>query len=226
MVRPIASCSEEGREAMTTDIAIPSGIFKVCGQVHLDNVTLIRRIDDMAVDLDRYDDVAVNSLRLSLEAIRKQVDGFSFWQHHRSTGRPAYEERTFLVPFLVQQLLGMTFRETEGILSMLRTYYRLDGIPDHSTLSRSPAGRWSIDLERFFQYVLAALPERGAVVATDATGYSGRKRGWRETKHGQREVEDWVKVHAAIEVDELLVLSYQLTAAKCDDSQKFADHSG
>ncbi len=62
----------------------------------------------------------------------------------------------------------------------------------------------------FLPVVLAALPERGAVVATDATGYSGRKRGWRETKHGQREVEDWVKVHAAMEVDELLVLSYEL----------------
>lgn len=54
------------------------------------------------------------------------------------------------------------------------------------------------------------LPEHSAVVATDATGFSGGKRSWRETKHAQRASEDWVKVHAAIEVDEFLVLSYSL----------------
>ena len=61
------------------------------------------------------------------------------------------------------------------------------------------------------------------MVATDATGYSGRKRVWRETKHGQREVEDWVKVHAAMEVDELIVLSYELMPSNVHDSQMFAD---
>ncbi len=107
---------------------------------------------------------------------------------------------------------------------MLRTYYRLDGIPDHSTLSRKLSSqRWTILLERFFQQVVAALPERSAVVATDATGYSGRKRGWRETKHGQREVEDWVKVHAAIEVDKFVVLSYELTPSNVHDSQMFSE---
>ncbi len=103
---------QEGSRLVATDIAIPSEVFNVCGQVHLD--TYIIDVDDIAVDLDRYDDVAVNSLRLSLEAIRKQVDGLSFWQHRPRTGRPAYEERTLLVAFLVQQLLGLTFPRDGG----------------------------------------------------------------------------------------------------------------
>ena len=206
---------------VATTIAIASEVFNFSGQVHLDTYAL--EIERVAVDLDRYDDVAVNSLRLSLEAIRKQADSFSFWQRRCRLGRPAYEERTLLVAFLVQQLLGLTFRETEGVLAMFRSYYRLEQVPDHSTLSRKLSSkRWTKVLERFFQHIVAALPKRPVVIATDATGYSGRKRGWRETKHAQRASEDWVKVHAAIEVDEFIVLSYGLTRSNVHDSQMFA----
>jgi transposase len=197
-------------------------VFNFSGQVHLDTYAL--EVERVAVDFDRYDDLAINSLRLSLEAIRKQVDSFSFWQRRCRLGRPAYEERTLLVAFLVQQLLGLTFRETEGVLAMLRSYYRLERVPDHSTLSRKLSSRrWTVVLERFFHHIVAALPERSAIVATDATGYSGRKRGWRETKHAQRALVDWIKVHATIEVDEFLVLSYELTKSNVHDSQMFAD---
>ena len=139
-------------------------------------------------------------------------------------GRPAYMERTLLVAFLVQQLLGLMFRETEGVLAMIRSYYRLEHVPDHSTLSRKLSSqRWTTVLERFFQHLFAALSKRNAVVATDATGYSGRKRGWRETKHASRAMEDWVKTHAAIEVDSFVVLSYELTASNVHESQMFSE---
>jgi len=201
---------------------ISSEVFKFSGQVHLDTYAL--ELERVAVDLDRYDDVAVNGLRLSLEAIRKRTNEFAYWQHRCRTGRPAYEERTLLVAFLVQQLLGLTFRETEGVLRMVRSYYRLDRVPDHSTLSRKLSSkRWTTVLERFFQHLLAPLPRRHTIIATDATGYSGRKRGWRETKHAQRASEDWVKVHAAIEVDEFLILSYKLTESNVHDSRMFSD---
>jgi transposase len=201
---------------------MPSDVFKFSGQVHLDTFAL--DLESVAVDLDRYDDVAINGLRLSLEAIRKEADSFACWQRRRRTGRPAYEERTLLVAFLVQQLLGLTFRETEGVLAMVRSYYRLERVPDHSTLSRKLSSkRWTMVLERFFQHIVATLPKRSSIVATDATGYSGRKRGWRETKHSWRAKEDWVKVHATIEVDEFLVLSYKLTRSNVHDSRKFAD---
>ena len=155
---------------------MPNCVFNFSGQVRLDTYAL--DLELVTVDFDRYDDIAINSLRLSLEAIRKQADSFSFWQRRCLTGRPAYGERTLLVAFLVQQLLGLTFRETEGVLAMVRSHYRLERVPDHSTLSRMLSSkRWTTVLERFFRHIVAALPQRNAVVATDATGYSGRKRG-------------------------------------------------
>ena len=213
---------QKGDRLVATTIAITSEVFKFSGQVHLDTYAL--DVERVSIDLDRYDDVAVNSLRLSLEAIRKRTTEFAFWQRTSKLGRPAYEERALLVAFLVQQLLGLTFRETEGILSLFRSYYGIDRVPDHSTLSRKLSSkRWTTVLERFFQHIVDELPKRSAIVATDATGYSGRKRGWRETKHAQRASEDWVKVHAAIEVDEFVVLSYSLTDSNVHDSREFSN---
>jgi len=79
--------------------------------------------------------------------------------------------------------------------------------------------RWTSLLERFFSFVIGSLPKRDVVIATDATGCSGRKRGWRETPYAHRPNEDWVKTHAAIEVDRFLVLSYCLTDSNVHDSQ-------
>ena len=47
------------------------------GQAHLDAYAL--EIERVAVEVDRYDDIAINSLRLSLEAIRQQAGSFAFW---------------------------------------------------------------------------------------------------------------------------------------------------
>jgi transposase len=60
-------------------------------------------------------------------------------------------------------------------------------------------------------------------VATDATGYSGRKRSWRETSYAMKAKENCVKVHAAMEVDEFLVLSYGLTKSNVHESQVFEE---
>jgi len=213
---------KEGSQVTATIIEISNNLFNFAGQTHLD--TYLIEFDEVVIDFGRYDDIAINGLRLAMEAIRLHADDFSFWQRTDKIGRPAYDERTVLIAFLVQQLLGLTFRETEGVLAMVRSYYRLEHVPDHSTLSRKLASqRWTTVLERFFQHILAPLPRRQAIVATDATGYSGRKRGWRETKHAQRALEDWIKVHAMIEVDEFIVLSYKLTKSNVHESQMFAD---
>ncbi len=58
-------------------------------------------LERVAVDLGRYDYVAINDLRLSLETIRKQTDSFAHWQRRKRTGWLAYEERTPPVAFLV-----------------------------------------------------------------------------------------------------------------------------
>ncbi len=201
---------------------MPTGIFNFAGQA---------KVDTFAIDLGSllgeqrgYDEVMVNKYRLSLEAIRKHADEFAYWQRRRGTGRPPVRERDLMVAFLVRQLFDATFRETEGLLVLLAEYFSLDAIPDHSVLCRKNASRrWLALWKRFFSFVLDRLPPRSVVAATDASGFSGRKRSWRETDHAVKASENWVKVHAAIEVDEFLVLSYSLTGSNVHDSQMFAD---
>jgi len=198
-----------------TIIEMPREVFKFDGQTHVDNFTL---------DLTAPSEVEAHRLRLALEAIRRHVDGFPFWQRRKRAGRPSTDERTILISFLLQQLFHTTFRDVEGLLHLLREYYHINRIPDHSSLCRAiSSSRWTCLLERFSKHVLEALPKRKAIIATDATGYSGRKRGCRETPYALRAKEIWVKVHATIEVDEFLVLSYELTASNVHESQMFCD---
>jgi hypothetical protein len=63
---------------------------------------------------------------------------------------------------------------------------------------------------------------RAKVVATDATGFSGHKRRRRETPYATRARENWVKVHAAIEVDSFFVLSYEPTKSNVHESRAFS----
>ena len=128
-----------------------------------------------------------------------------------------------MIGFLVQQLFRATFRDAEGLLHMLRGYFRINIVSDNSVLCRAMSNRrWTSLLERFFSFFMVSLPKRGVIVATDATGYSGRRRGWRETPYAHRPNEDWVKIHAAIGVDSFLVLSYELTVSNVHDSQVFS----
>ena len=200
---------------------MPAEIFNFSGQA---------KVDTFAIDLDSllseqrgYDEVMVNKYRLSLEAIRKHANEFAYWQRRRSTGRPPVHERDLMIAFLVRQLFDATFRETEGLLVLLAEYFDLEDVPDHSVLCRKNSSeRWLALWKRFFSFVLEPSPRRSVVVATDASGFSGRKRSWRETDHAVKANQDWVKVHAAIETDEFLVLSYELTSSNVHDSQMFA----
>ena len=206
----------------TTEIEMPCEVFNFSGQTGIDTFAI--EPEKMSIDFERYDDLAVHGLRLALEAVRRHADEFPFWQRRRRFGRLGADERVLLVAFLLQQLMGLTFRETEGMLGMVREYYGIDAIPDHSTLCRKLSSkRWCVLLGRFFERILSSLPRRKAVVATDATGYSGRKRSWRETSYAMKAKENWVKVHAAIEVDEFIVLSYRLTKSNVHESQMFKE---
>jgi hypothetical protein len=82
-----------------TAIEMPRSIFNFSGQMHLDTFSI--PFEEISIDFDRYDDLAINGLRLALEAIRLQVDGFAYWQRRKPVGRPAYEERVVLIAFLV-----------------------------------------------------------------------------------------------------------------------------
>ena len=207
---------------VATEIAIPRSVFNFSGQTGLDTFSI--EVEKLSVDFDRYDDLAVHGLRLAMEAIRLHADEFSFWQRRRSVGRPAYEERVVLIGFLVQQLLDLTFRETEGMLAMMQEYYSIETVPDHSTLCRKiQSHRFAVVLDRFFQHIVSDLPTRKAVVSTDATGYSGRKRGWRDTSHADRAAQDWVKANVIVEVDEFIVLAFHLFDSDLHESQTFED---
>jgi len=68
--------------------------------------------------------------------------------------------------------------------------------------------------------VLELLPQRKPVVATDATGFSERKKDG-EHDDAVRARRSRVKVHAAVEVDSFFVLSYDLSKSNVPESQRF-----
>jgi len=205
-----------------TDIVIPARIFNFIGQAKVDTFAI--DLDSLLIEQRAYDAVMVNKYRLSLEAIRLHANEFSYWQRRQRSGRPAVPERDLLIAFLVRQLFDATFRGTEGLLILLADYFELEMIPDHSVLCRKNASRrWLALWKRFFSFVFKRLPRRTVVAATDASGFSGRKRSWRETDYEIKATESWVKLHAAMEVDQFFVLNHCLTESKVHDSQMFSD---
>ncbi|MGB9591983.1 MAG: transposase [Candidatus Kryptoniota bacterium] len=205
-----------------TEIKIPSEVFSFCGQSKIDTFSI--DVNSLLPELCNYDGIIVNRVRLCLEAIRKHSDSFSFWQHRRRTGRPPIDERTFLIAFLIRQLFKATFRDTEGILMLLAEYFEINQVPDHTNLSvKNKSRRWLVIWRRFHQYILSLLPKRKIVVATDATGFSARINSWRETDYGIRASQDWIKTHAAVEVDSFSILSYSLTKSNVHESQPFEE---
>ena len=107
---------------------------------------------------------------------------------------------------------------------MLAEYFELSDVPDHSVLcKKNSSKRWLLLWKRFFSFVLESMPQRSVVAATDASGFSGRKRSWRETDHAVKAMENWVKIHAVIEVDSFVVLNYELTPSNLHDSQMFSN---
>jgi len=203
-----------------TEIVMPSEIFNFSGQSKIDTFSL----DQLVHELVGYDEIMVNRIRLCLEAIRVHADTFPYWQRRKRTGRPPIRERTFLIAFLLRQLFDATFRDTEGLLRLLDDYFDIDHIPDHTSLvMKNRSRRWMTVWRRFHKYIMSLLPRRKAVIATDSTGLSGRNRSWRETDYAVRANQDWVKVHAAVEVDSFFILSYSLTKSNVHESRMFGE---
>jgi transposase len=210
----------EGVQMQVTEVILPDKVFNFSGQTKFDTWKL-REVLEKA-GWSAYSEWLVDELPFCLQGIRDLAEAFPFWQRRKQTGRPPQPEKVLLVGFMVRQIFGATFRATEGILKMFREYLGLTSIPDYSVFSKKNASkRWLHIWQRFHKFVLERLPKRKAVVATDGTGYSGRKRSWRETPYDKRAVENWVKVHATIEIDSFLVLSYKLTKSDVHESQRF-----
>jgi len=86
-----------------------------------------------------------------------------------------------------------------------KDYFRLERVPNHRVMGgKNRSKRWST-ISRFQRFVLERLPWRKPVVATDATGFSGRKKRWGEHDDAVRARRSRVKGHAAVEVDSFFI---------------------
>jgi transposase len=169
-----------------------------------------------------YSNWLVQELHLTMQRVRDLADSFPFYQRRKDTGRPPASERDLMVCYLVRQIFNATFRQTQGLLNYLADYFDIQTIPDHTVLSKyNRSQRWLRIWQRFHEFVMATLPKRKVVIATDATGFSGRKRPWREWPHAAKANQNWVKMHTAIETETFYILSYQLTESNVHDSQMF-----
>lgn len=205
---------------LATEVVLSNEIFKFSGQTKFDTWKL-RDVFEK-VGWSGYSDWLVNELPFCLQRIRDLADAFPFWQRRKKTGRPAYSERTLLICFMVKQFFNVNFRKVTGLLKLFKQFFHLNKIPSYSLLSlKNASKRWLHIWKRFHKFVLKSLPARKATIATDGTGFSGRKRSWRETPYDVRAVENWVKVHAAVEIDSFLILNYELTESNVHESQMF-----
>lgn len=207
---------------LATDMEMSTEVFKFSGQTVFDTWKLREVIEEAGWGI--YSEWLVNVTPFCMQRIRELADNFPFWQRLKKTGRPPVKERTLLIGFMVRQFFNATFRQLEGLLRIFGEFFGIVTVPDYTVFAKkNTSKRWLRLWKRFHHFVLKWLPKRKAVVATDATGYSGRKRSWRETDYDKRAVENWVKAHAAIEVDSFLILNYELTDSDVHESQMYED---
>lgn len=197
-------------------------LFKFCGQTRIETWKL--RGMFLSKGWSKYNNWLVDELPFCFQKIKDLADNFPFWQRKKKTGRPPTSERELLIAFLLRQYFDTTFRITIGMMKLLNWFFEFEKIPDYSILSRkNQSKRWLRLWKRFFKYVLKDIRRKKVVVATDASGYSGRKKHWNDEKHNVKCIQDWVKLHASIEVDSLLILSYSLSGSDVHESQMFEE---
>lgn len=204
----------------TTNRGIYEVLFKFYGQSRLPTWQLLCQpiVKQTSQVLGWYE----HDLVLSFQQINDLVEGFSFYQRRKKTGRPAFLEKDVMKCFLLKQFLQTTYRRLSQLLVFLKDYFHLSCVPDATTLSlKNRSRRWSHLWRRFMRYCLRKLPHQRVMVCTDATGFSGRKISWRETPYPFRCRQDWVKLHAMVEAHSLLIVEYQMTDGDVHESQVF-----
>lgn len=197
-------------------------VFKFSGQSNVDTWSL--KNDPAVSELAMYSRWLINDLHLSMQRIKDLADSFPFWQRKKQTGRPPACERDLLIGFLLRQFFDVTFRQAQGLMESFKEYFEFQKVPTHTVLSRkNRSKRWYHIWKRFHRFVMGGLSRRKAIISTDASGFSGRRNTWKETPHNHRPNQNWVKLHATIEIDSFFVLSYELTKSNVHDSQVFGD---
>lgn len=206
----------------STTTGIPLHVFKFSGQSTLDSWTLTAYVEEH--NWSTYKQYLRHEPELCFERIRELADAFPTYQRQPHTGRKQIDERTHLIAMLLKQFLEATYAELESYLTILQDYFDIPHVPSESTLSRkNRSDRFQHLLTRFHRFILDDLPKRDPVIATDATGYNGGKRAWRNTHYGQRAEGNWTKVHAAVEIPCLLYLNTEFTEGRVHESQRFTD---
>lgn len=204
----------------TTKYYIPSELLKFAGQCKIEVWQVKNRIEQLG--WDRHSQWLVDEVPLCLQSIRELADEFPFYQRKAKTGRPPMLERDLLIGFLVRSLFHSKYTATEALLHMFNPIFEMDRIPDSTTLSKkNNSKRWSHLWKRFHNFIMEKLPERKAIIATDATGLGSYQAAWSDTPYDVRARQNWVKLHAAIEVDAQFILSYELTDSNVHESQVF-----
>lgn len=203
-------------------IRIDPELFRFSGQSSMDAWSLHDVFEERG--WSAYDSFLVESPVLFLQRLKELAFSFPTWQRSPWTGRRPTSERDLIIAMIVKQLLGVSFRPLEGWLRVFQNFFAMRTVPDANTISRwNRSRRFAQILRRFHTFILDQLPERNAVIATDATGYGNSKATWRETDYGLRATQPWVKSHCAVEVPQRLVLSTIPTAGRVHESRVFED---
>lgn len=198
----------------------PPELFRFSGQSRLDVWTL--RGFFQLHGRPAYEHFLSHEPELCFQRIRDLVDAFPTHQRRAPTGRPPSNERDILIAMLVRQFMNATFDQLESYLRVLQAFFDIQHVPDSKTLSeKNRTRRFRRLLERFHVFVLSLLPKRNSVVCTDATGYSNEKLPWSRADYRLRATQDWIKVHAAIEVPTLLYLNTVNTRGRVHESRMF-----
>jgi transposase len=206
----------------STEIVMPQHIFKFSGQTDLNVYPAAERaVSEIGLT---YSKELVHEIPRFFLQIKSLVGQFPFWCHEKGMGRPRTSEATLLIGFLLRQYFDLPFRQTEGMLLVTSNYFEIEHVPDFTVFSRSNNSRkWVRIWKRFFKFVLERFPDRNAIIATDATGYSGRKIPWRQVDYGLKASQNWVKVHAAIETETFVVLNYEISRSNVHESKRFEE---
>ena len=221
-MKPITKWLKPGDGIITTNYVIPYEVFSFSGQSDLDTWNLRNTFEDFGPGV--YSEWLVDELPFCLQRIKDLVYTFPFWQHRARTGRPPTKEHYLMIGYLIKQFFQATYRQTEAWLYLLKDFFRIQKVPDHTTFSlKNRTKRWSVIWKRFHKYVLSFLPKRSTTIATDATGFSGQKVGWNDVPYQVKANQEWVKLHATVETDFFFILSYELSKSNVHDSQKFED---
>jgi transposase len=199
---------------------IPAPVFEFSGQSTLETWSLRDLLKEHGWHV--YHQFLSHEPELCFQRIRELAREFPTYQRFAPTGRTPIEESTHIIAMLVKQFMRCTFDQLESLLRLLQPYFQIPHPPDSKTLSeKNRSKRFQHILHRFHRWILNKLPRRRSIISTDATGYSNEKKPWSRTDYRLRATQNWIKVHASIEIPSLLYLSTINTHGKVHESQVF-----